>query len=375
MRFWQYVSLSGLLLAACKQSNQQQSVHLTANAIYNKDSVLWVAAHSEGAAGAADKLFQKAVDEYRNKNKASGSVALFKQSLVVLPQAKTYYELGNALSGSNKYEEAVKAYSMAEALNYKPLGKLLYNTACAYSILHQDSAALYYLVSAIEFGYNNSKQIFSDPDLEYIRKDNWTFSNAVKAALNGAGDTETLEWKMYARDFKPLHFPLVLDTNYIRVDQEGYLGEEKVIPYDYERYVSEMRDSKFSRDVGKVAVRVGQVKQTDSSVVLIYAIEDEFLREVMPNGGNISLSYYLVSYDKKGKLIEKLAIGGHKKFSEPFKIAELKQDSQVSIKSYKISYLKDPEQSGYESDNHVTAMEEAGTEQYSITPGGHFVKM
>lgn len=98
----------------------------------------------------ADRLFREAIDAYRNKKDPPGGVALFKRSILLQPTGKAYYELGNALMDQKEYLEATNAYTIAELMDYSPLYKVMYNQACAYSLLGHADKALYYLTSAIE---------------------------------------------------------------------------------------------------------------------------------------------------------------------------------------------------------------------------------
>src|SRR5687767_7490515 len=61
----------------------------------NKDS-LQTAAHEH---------FLKGIDLIKNKNKRSEGIAALKRSILLFPDAKCYYELGNALAeAGNKYQ-------------------------------------------------------------------------------------------------------------------------------------------------------------------------------------------------------------------------------------------------------------------------------
>jgi len=140
------------LLASCHLtgSKDSPSAKLSLSSIYNADSVKWVAGNASGKNNAAEKEFLKGIDIYRNKKNAKGSIDKFIQSILLQPQAKSYYELGNALLDTRKVKDAIRAYDMAELLDYKPLSKLLYNKACAYSISENIDSARYNLMAAIE---------------------------------------------------------------------------------------------------------------------------------------------------------------------------------------------------------------------------------
>lgn len=338
------------------------NVKLTASSIYVEDSVIAAFHASEGKNKEADKLFQQAVDIYRNKKDPFKSLPLFKQSIIEQPQARAYYELGNAMGDANDPNEAIHAYEMADVLDYKPLNKLYYNMACAYSRVKDYTNAKRYLVSAIEFGYANIKNIYSDKDLDNVRQDgDWEFRELVKKAMAGSTDPDKMQWTIFSKEFAQVEFPLVLDMKYA-----SHMTEDKIISYDNERYVPEMRDNQFSRDVGSEYYRVGLVKNGDSSRTLIYGVVDEI-------GGNSLPVYYIVSFDMKGKLIDKLQIGGHQILKDPFKVPTITANHNIEIALFEISYEKNPDDAGYE-DNKITEQKEVGKEYYAISADGHFVK-
>lgn len=360
-----FLFIAGACLFACnpseKKTNAASSIHLSADNMYDKDTVLLITRNdATGKNAEADKLFLEGIDVYRNKKHPLNSIDLFKKSLLLKPQAKVYYELGNALFDVKRLPEAIQSYAVAEVLDYKPLHKVLYNMACAYSLQKDASSAKYYLVSAIEFGYSNVKNLYADKDLNYLREEGG-FGYYVNAALSGATDPEKLQWNLFWHEFKPLEFPVHLDMKYA-----SKLGED-YISYEYERFVSEMRDAQFSRDVGSEYYHVGLVKGSDSVKTLIYAIKEVMMSEKAPP------AYYIVSFDKKGKLIDKLLIGGHAKLEDPFKVATIEQNGNIQIGLFKQIYEKDPDTAGYD-DNELVESKELDKENYKIAADGHFVK-
>lgn len=315
-----------------------------------------------GKNATADKLFLEGVNIYRNKKQPLESIELFKKSILLKPQAKTYYELGNALFDVKKLPEAIQSYGIAEVLDYKPLHKVLYNMACAYSLQKDASSAKYYLVAAIEFGYSNVKNIYADKDLSYLRGQG-DFSGYVNTSLSGATDPEKLQWNLFWHEFKTLKFPVHLDMKYAEKLGEDYIS------YEYERFVPEMRNEQFSREVGSEFYHVGLVKGSDSVKTLLYAV-----RDVMMSEAAAPTTYYIVSFDKKGKLIDKLLIGGHAKLDEPFKVATIEENGTIQIGLFKQIYEKDPDTAGY-VDNKLVESKELDKENYKISEDGHFVKL
>lgn len=329
--------------------------------IFDKQLVLHAVSLTEGKSKVSDKYFLKGVDAYRNQKNPEEGVKLFKQSILQQPQARAYFELGNALADLNNLKDAASAYQIAELLDYKPTSKVLYNLACVYSRAEVEESARYYLISAIEFGYSNAKNIFEDKDLAYLRDNTSDFQGMVTVALSGATDPDKLQWNLFWHEFKPVSYPLVLDERYSKKLGEDYIS------YEYERFVAEMRDSKFSRDVGVEFYHVGLAKATDSIKTIIYATKDVMISE------NTPAEYYIVSFDHVGKLIDKLLIGGHEKLADPFRVATLRENGDIEIGLFNQVYKKDPEKEGYD-DNELVDVKLLEKQLYNITDDGHFVR-
>jgi len=335
---------------------------LTEDKLYDKQLVLGVVNASGGKNRSADQYFLQGVDMYRNNKNVESAVKLFKQSIMTQPQARAYFELGNALADQDNLGDAASAYQMAELLDYKPTSKVLYNLACVYSRAEDTRSALYYLVSAIEFGYSNLKNINSDKDLAFVRSHEYEFNRSVSLAMSGATDPDKLQWNLFWHEFKPVSYPLVLDEKY-----GSKLGED-YISYEYERFVAEMRDNaKFSREVGYEFYHVGLAKNADSIKTLIYAVKNVIM------GEGASPEYFIVSFDHYGKLIDKLQIGGQRKLSDPFRVATLTENGNIEIGLFKKVYEKNPEEEGFE-DNKLVENKFLEKQYYSITSDGHFQK-
>ncbi|SHM35433.1 hypothetical protein SAMN05444266_107498 [Chitinophaga jiangningensis] len=354
------------LLAACdgksaKEKKLAADFHFTENALYNEDSVKLASKVLDDNKTAAEKKFLEAVDVYRNKKQYLEGVGLFKASILLQPQAKTYYELGNALLDAEKNQEAIDAYSMAEALNYKPLHKLLYNKACAYSKSDSADQSLEHLVAAIEFGYTNMDNIMKDPDLANVRKSYYSFNGRIHDAFSGIGDADKLQWNMFLRDFKPMELPVTFDKTFITNK------ELTDIPYDYERYVSEMRNAKFERETGSLYYYVGLIRKDTSFKTLCYAVDEKALEDY-------KWPYYLlVSYDNKGKLIDKLFVGGQKLDEDPYRVGEVNGNGEITVTDFQITYEKPVSETRFDENKEVES-KELKKEFYTIAADGHFVK-
>jgi hypothetical protein len=354
-----------LFISGCqffKQKTEETStVVLTEATIYNKDLVLQ-AARSPKDSKEADKLFLKAIDEYRNAHKPQKSIGLFVKSAILTPQARTYYELANALMDVKKEKEAIQAYTIAEALDYKPLSKLFFNKACAYSRTENADSSYYYLMAAIEFGYSNLKNALKDPDLAFLRDRRYDLQSEVMNAMAGVSDPEKVQWQLFSNQFKPVHFPCRIDTEYV-----SKLDPNQIISYEFEVYVTEMKRDKFTRDVGSEFYYVGLVKNDSAFKSLIYAVNEEVYEDQ-----HARPYYYLVSYTNNGKLIDKMIIAGQETFKDPFRVATLNANGDIDVVEYTNQWEKDPEKEGYDN-NKVLSRTEVGKKRFYISPDGHIL--
>jgi tetratricopeptide (TPR) repeat protein len=173
-----FLVMAGSLMAgmsSCSSSKEKEKVvavqSLSEKDIYNIDVVdAFVPTVHDTVREASRKVFLTGIDLFRNKKNPDKAVSEFKKAILMCPDAKSYYELGNALMDITNYKEAIDAYHMAEKLNYNPISKVMYNLACAYSRAQDGESALKYIQLSIENGYSNTKHLLTDADLAYVRE-------------------------------------------------------------------------------------------------------------------------------------------------------------------------------------------------------------
>lgn len=297
----------------------------------------------------AKQKFLKAIDEYRNNKKPELAVPLFKESLLIFPDAKAYYELGNALLDLKQYAEAVHAYHMAEQLDYQPNAKVLYNLACGYSLLENEEKALKYIQLAIENGYNNIKHLLTDADLAFVRKSP-RFNKVYEEAMGGAGDSDEALFELFAMNFKEAKLPFTLTS-----ETSQKVNYENSMAYDFERFVPQMRDAQFSRDVGDEFYYLAKIKQTSNYTLLIYS-------GVMVWADPPPVYHYLTSYDKKGKIISQIEFAGLFGTPDQIKEGSIGNDLSITVKTFDQQWEKDPFEHGYKNNKLLQK-----TESSSIT--------
>ena len=164
---------------------------------------------------------------------------------------------------------------------------------------------------------------------------------------------------------KNSHFPLAINTVWIY--QQTY---DKAIGYDYEKFVPEMRNGKFSREVENEYFYVGKVKEDTAYSALLYAGKNMWL---VDGRGYAPVYFYLVTYSPQGKIIDKIPAGGQKTFTDNFKTLSLQENLSFEIKDFKNTYEKDPEKDGYEN-NKVIKSDLVSTSYYKINSKGKFEK-
>jgi tetratricopeptide (TPR) repeat protein len=328
--------------------------------LFNQDSVRhFLNSVSETQADSSKQAFLKAIDLLKNSNNAAQSIALFQQSLAIYPNANAYYELGNAYLQNKEWQAALQSFEMAEAMDYKPLGNVFFKQASCYAELDSLDKVYEYITYAVQNGFVDKARIVNDVHFADFKNDRQLLT-AYNEAMSGNGDPEEVLWQGYSNDFKQAAFPFTVDTGTLRK-----MGEPQAISYDYEKFVPEMRDNKFSRDVGSEYFYVAKIMQTELSHVVLYGCRS--YEEI-----GAPVYYILASFNPKGKLVDKMIVGGAKNFDENVKVFTAKSNNRFQIEEYQNTYEKSTDENGYEN-NKVVSRQLVGTKQFAIDAAGKFV--
>ena len=306
----------------------------------------------------ANQLFLSGLDRYRNEKSLDSAEVYFRQAIIKEPSAKAYFELGSLMMDKKRLDGALKAFEMAEKLNYEPFSKILYNKACIFSIQEENKLSAQYIEYAIQAGYSNLAHINKDSDLENVRE-TYYFENAIKKGLNGVSDTENLYWLKFKNQFSKRNTPdsLIEKYSYEELDLFGNVS------YEYEKYISEMRDEMFSREVGKMFYYYSLPYETDKYVAVIYIVKDEFM------GGDAPQLYRLATFTHEGKLIDKKVISGMANLEGPLTKGVVLENGIVEISSFEIEYEKSTHEHGY-YDNPIIGKQLKGISRLEITEHG-----
>lgn len=366
----QFVILSLLFVglkffSACTNSVAQSKSHkhvdfvLTEEELFQGEKIELFLKNEKKSTKEAKAEFLEGLDLYKNKKDKKNAFKKFVKSILKEPTSIAYYELGNVLLDSKQYKEAIKAYGLSEQLGYEPFSKVLYNMACAYSLSKDQEMAGQYLEYAIQAGYSNIDQIDKDPDLALLRKNEYVFNTHLKSGLNGVSDSENLFWLQFKKQFSKSKLPLNLNP----FMDKKVVEELTIVSYDFEKYIAEMRDGKFSREVSKGFYYYANVKETDKYVALIYLVKDEYMGDLAP------VAYRLVTFTHDGTLIDKKEIAGSESLLDEVKVAAIDKNLMIKIDHFAIKYKKNTEEFGFE-DNPIVSKELSKTEKFFIMDSG-----
>ena len=302
------------------------------------------------------KIFLNGIDLYRNKKSPEKSIVEFRKSLLIYPDAKTYYEMGNALLDTKNYSEAIQSYHMAEQMDFNPLANVLYNLACAYSMSENGDEALKYIQLAIENGYSNKKQMLADSDLAFARELP-DFTQVYEAAMSGASSPEAAMFDLYVSGFNQSTFPVVMTAT-----QTQKVRFTNSIAYDFEGFIAEMVNPNFSREVGDEFYYLALLKETENYTALVYAGK-QVMYEQPP------VYHILATYNKEGKLIDKLEIGGYHYYEDPMKGYKITEDLKIEMNEFEVVFEKDVDEFGYEN-NPISANQLLTSRKFEIAANG-----
>ncbi len=355
------VLTAAIFLASCKDQKKPITItYLNKEVVFIKDSVRTFLSQAPDAQQDSSKaVFLKGIGLLKNNNEVAGAIEAFHQSLSIYPTANTYYELGNAYLQAKKFPMAIKSFEMAESMDFTPLGNVLFGEASAYGEMDSTDKMYSYITYAVQNGFVDRTKVLSNPHFAAYKMDGLLLTT-YNEAMSGNGDPEEVLWKGYTQDFKQASFPFKVDSGSYRK-----MAEPQVISYDYEKYVPEMRDNKFSRDVGSEYFYVAKIMQTELYSVVLYGCHS------YEEAGGPSY-YILASFNNKGKLVDKMIVGGAKTYDEAYKEFTAQTANRFQIEEYKNTYEKSTDENGYEN-NKVVSRSLTSTKQYAIDANGKFV--
>ena len=310
-------------IVCCKQMKSYKMkinlTRLTSDNIYDKKLVSDVIfdaqeLHIDSLKNKSSKLFLQGLDLYKNKKNPDSAVALFKQSLLVFPEDITYYELGDALMDAkngdqkSKLHEALQAYEVAENLHFQPAAQIYYDMACADNMLGSDTAktdvalswhfnqATFNLRRAFMSGFNDTAMLEKDERLKGIMKTDAYKNMLAELKAQKHSDKPESFFELYKKSY-----PVISQPFMVSLDKVEMPNNKDAISFDYARFIPEMENTEFGRDVSHDYYYVGRFEDTPLYSAVIYT-STEFYGVMEP------VYTKLVTYTPEGNIIDSRVI-------------------------------------------------------------------
>ncbi len=313
------------------------------------------------------QLFLKGIDAFKNKHKTNEAVSLFKKSILYYPDAKTYYELGNALLESGKFDddfkEAMRSYHVAEELNFQPKSALCYKMACASNRMKDPdvNTVAYYLLSAFDAGFSDTLKLKSDKYLSgFINSPSYK-DVLIGLIIKKMKDAHEDLFTVFKKIFPPL--PEDFEIKPDMVDMRDY---KQSISYDFSKFVPEMQNSSFGREVSHEFMYVGRLPETENYCAVLYTSVSYFGEYMQP------VFTKLVTYKPDGQILSSLVVAGQ--FSaEHIKSCRIK-NNEISIEEYKRVWEQPIDKVAFE-DNRIKNYELLAKAVYRIDDSGKIIEV
>jgi len=379
MKAYFYLAIA-LLAAGCSQTETQYVARvklqkLSEADLYNSEMVYDVIfdaqeLKADSLRNQSRQLFLKGIDLYKNRKDAAGAVKLFKQSILMFPEAKTYYELGNALldakGGSESLKEADKAFDVAQYLNFKPASMLYYKMAVVKSLRMRSDPdmGVYSVVNnlsdAFQSGYSDTAALLKDEAFANVihtpEFGEMMLNLKTKEVKEDAGSLFALFKNSFQEYKQP--FAITFDD----LDKNN----RQSISYDFARFVPEMQNVSFGRDVSHDFFYVGKIAETPEYTAVIYSSISFWEQDMQP------VNTKLVTYDKNGKIIASKLFAGQ--FSaEKVKTGKI-NNNEIVLQDYKRIWKSPIDQVPF-SDNEVLKYELVATATFKLTDAGQIVEV
>lgn len=367
-----YLAALFVVLASCGEPTEEESsineqkrvdIQLSETDLFETSKIFAFLQNDVKFIEEANKLYLNGLNAFKNKKDLDSADYYLRHSILKEPSGKAYYELGNVYMDKKQYDKALNAYNLAENLNFQPFSKILYNKSCVYSLQKEVELSGQYLEYALQAGYNNLDHIDKDADLAELRKSEH-FKPAVEKGVRGMSNSKNLFWLQFKKLFPKYPFPHTIKSQL----DEKIMSGMPYISYDFEKYISEMRDEKFSREVSKGFYHYAQLYETDDFVAVVYIVKDEFMGDYAP------LLYRMATFTHEGKLIDKKRIGGKEFLSDNIWETTFNKDRTIDIRVLEATFAKDPEDEGY-YDNKIISTKEVGKKQFKVNDAGKIVDL
>ncbi len=376
------VALCSFAIISCTNKLEEYKlkikvIQLTEATMYDRDVVVDVLFDAEEQnidtiKTKATKIFLSALDEYKNRKNVPKAVSKFKESILVFPTPKAYFELGNALTdmgGKANLEEAIQSYDVALELNFNPKSTIYYNEArVAYTlsnIIKVDDEtysnwdvdrAVGLLGLAFKEGFYDTVMLKKDARLKNI-----IYTNEFKSMYL---DMEVKKITVNANNiysFFKKSFPLVEQTFIISADNVDMKDFSQSITYEFAPFIPEMENTSFGREVSHDYFYVAKVNENSNYTAIIYKSVSFYGGEMQPTMA------YLATYDNDGDIISKMVFACQCS-AEKIKSGKI-ENSTIYTEDYKRIWEKPIDEVRFE-ENAVKSRELLSKSEYYIDETG-----
>jgi tetratricopeptide (TPR) repeat protein len=373
--------MMAVFAASCSQTEKNYVARvkfqkLTEAEIFNKEMVYDVIFDSRESGNDSLKnqsrqLFLKGIDTFKNKKDPNAAVSMFRQSILIYPDAKTYYELGNALleakSSSTAIKDAVESFEVARYLDFQPASAVYYKLASANNVLLKSDqsvgiySVVYNLENAFNSGFSDTATLLKDNNLRsIISTPEYKEMLSRVITKNGQGKDENV-FSLFRKSFEVYEQPY--EINFQNLDD---MRNKQSISYDFARFIPEMQNTSFGRDVSHDFFYVAKVAETSSYTALIYSSISFWEADMQPVITKLS------TYDNEGNLIATKVFAGQ--FSaEKVKTGKIK-NNEITLQDYKRVWKQPIDKVPFD-ENEVDKYELKTTATFRIADNGEIVEL
>ncbi|MFY8021577.1 MAG: hypothetical protein ACOVP1_10275 [Bacteroidia bacterium] len=260
----------------------------------------------------ARELFLRGLDEIKNKKNPLKAIQLFKESLTYFPEAKTYFELGNALllfkNNQDLLEQAQICFFIADELMFKPqYMNHLKKAKVAAMLIHLEKEVpindySWYevkneLKQSYKTGYIDTISLKKDPAFaDFLRT--FAYQQLIIELQTENQETNQLsKFDVFKNSFT--HFNPELQ---IGVKEVGMDHFRQSISYDFAEFIPEMENVSFGREVSNDFYYVAKVAETEDYVALVYCTSS------FSGEGYQPVETILAVYNQQGKQLSRKLI-------------------------------------------------------------------
>jgi len=372
--------LSIWMLTSCSQTAKEYVLKVKLNRLTDKDmydsrlikDVIFDAEelNIDSVKGKSREAFLKGVDEYKNKKNPAAAITFFKKSILIFPDAKAYYELGNALmefkTDKAALEEARDAYRVAEVLEIKPIYAVYYKEACLANMLggfsedngYEDNV-IYHLRESFRAGFYDTLSIEKDARINSIINTSGYKSLLRELRSENLNKNKNALFELYKAAYPRQTSGFEISTDDISSDES-----KESISYDFSAFVPEMQNTEFSRDVSNDFFYEAIVRETPVYTAFVYT-------SVSFWGGNedgLMPSFTsLVTYDPSGVIIDRKLIACQCS-AEKIKTVKI-TDNKVYVEDYKRIWKEPIDEASFD-ENEIVKNEVQAKLTYEINDNG-----